>query len=125
MADALTDEELVGVLQRYLTILQGHPPAEKMMEETLTDDFETGFIGGQVWKGIEGLRDFLSQRDGFFDEKHTIEELLGRGEADGDLTAETRLSCHSGRWPGDQLPGATERRVQNQCRRCRVEADDW
>ncbi|HEY6671128.1 MAG TPA: hypothetical protein VIZ91_01370 [Solirubrobacterales bacterium] len=39
MADALTDEELVGVLQRYLTILQGHPPAEKMMEETLTDDF--------------------------------------------------------------------------------------
>jgi len=43
MADALTDEKLVGVLQRYLTILQGHPPAEKMMEETLTDDFETGF----------------------------------------------------------------------------------
>jgi hypothetical protein len=32
-----------------------------MMKETLTDDFETGFIGGQVWKGIEGLRDFLSQ----------------------------------------------------------------
>jgi hypothetical protein len=63
MADALTDEELVGVLQRYLTILPGHPPAEKMMEETLTDDFETGFIGGQAWKGIEGMRDFLSQRD--------------------------------------------------------------
>jgi hypothetical protein len=103
MADALTDEELVGVLQRYLTILQGHPPAEKMMEETLTDDFETGFIGGQVWKGIEGLRDFLSQRDGFFDEKHTIEELLGRGESDEDVTprwssvsttsTRTRSSC--------------------------------
>jgi hypothetical protein len=88
MADALTDEELVGVLQRYLTVLQGHPPAEKMMEETLTDDYETGFIGGQVWKGIEGMRDFLSQRDGFFDEKHTIEELLGRGQTDEDVTAE-------------------------------------
>lgn len=98
MADALTDEELVGVLQRYLTILQGHPPAEKMMEETLTDDFETGFIGGQVWKGIEGLRDFLSQRDGFFDEKHTIEELLGRGQSDEDVTAETRLNFFLRSW---------------------------
>ena len=38
MADALTDEELVGVLQRYLTILQGHPPAEKMMQLFATPD---------------------------------------------------------------------------------------
>jgi hypothetical protein len=54
MASSLKDDELVGVLQRYLTILQGHPSAERMMEQTLTDDFETGFIGGQVWRGIDG-----------------------------------------------------------------------
>ena len=98
MSGALTDEQLIEVLQRYLTILQGHPSAERMMQETLTEDFQTGFVGGQVWTGIDGLHDFLSQRDGFFDEKHTIEELLDRGEADGDLTAETRLSFFLRSW---------------------------
>jgi hypothetical protein len=98
MPDSLTDEQLVEVLQRYLTILQGHPSADRMMEETLTEDFETGFVGGQIWKGIDGLREFLSQRDGFFDERHTIEELLGRGEASGDLTAETRLNFFLRSW---------------------------
>jgi len=94
----LTDDQLVELLQRYLTILQGHPSAERMMEEVLTDDFQTGFIGGQVWKGIDGLRDFLSQRDGFFDEKHTIEELLGRSEEDGDVAADTRLGFFLRSW---------------------------
>ena len=98
MAGSLTDVELVDVLQRYLTILQRHPSAEEMMDETLTEDFQTGFIGGQVWKGIDGLRDFLSQRDGFFDENHTIEELLDRGEEDGDLSAETRLDFFLRSW---------------------------
>jgi hypothetical protein len=73
----------VGVLQRYLTILQGHPSADEMMREILTDDFETGFIGGHVWTGIDGLRDFLSQRGGFFDERHTIDALLDR-DREGD-----------------------------------------
>src|SRR5262245_55706244 len=97
-ADALSDDDLVALLQRYLTILQGHPGAEEMMAEVLTEDFETGFVGGHVWKGIEGLRDFLSQRDGFFDERHTIEKLLGRGEQDGDVGAETRLIFFLRRW---------------------------
>jgi capsid protein len=96
--DTLSDERLVDVLQRYLTILQGHPSAEEMMAETLTQDFETGFIGGQVWKGIDGLRDFLSERHGFFDEKHTIEELLERGETAGDIEAETRLHFFLRSW---------------------------
>jgi hypothetical protein len=99
--DALSDERLVEVLQRYLTILQAHPSAEEMMAETLTQDFETGFIGGQVWKGIDGLRDFLSQRHGFFDEKHTIEELLERAETAGDIEAETRLH----RWRVREVDG--------------------
>jgi hypothetical protein len=96
--DALSDDQLVALLQRYLTILQGHPSAEEMMEQILTEDFETGFIGGQVWQGIDGLRDFLSQRRGFFDEKHTIEELLSRGVSDGDIEAHTRLNFFLRRW---------------------------
>lgn len=72
------DEQLVELLQRYLTILQRHPGAEEMMDEVPTEGFETGSIGGHVWKGLDGLRDFLSQRHGFLDEKHTIEELRCR-----------------------------------------------
>jgi hypothetical protein len=98
VAGSLTDDQLVGVLRRYLTILQGHPSAEEMMNQILTEDFETGFIGEQVWTGIDGLRDFLSQRAGFFDEKHTIEELLERGEEGGDLTAETKLNFFLRSW---------------------------
>ncbi len=93
------DEALVSVLQNYLRVLQGHPSAEEMMSEVVTEDFETGFVGGFVWKGLEGLRDFLSQRDGFFDETHTIEELLDRGRAEnGDLQATTRLRFFLRRW---------------------------
>lgn len=44
MSGALADEQLVEVLQRYLTILQGHPSAERMMQDTLTEDFQTGFV---------------------------------------------------------------------------------
>jgi hypothetical protein len=35
---------------------------------------------------------------GFFDEKHTIEELLERGEEDGDLTAKTKLNFFLRSW---------------------------
>jgi monoamine oxidase len=63
----LSDAELRALLQRYLTILQRHPSAEEMMAAILTPDFETGFIGGHLWRGLDGLRDFLGQRDGFFD----------------------------------------------------------
>ena len=52
------------------------------MERILMEDFETGFIGGHVCRGLEGLRDFLSQRDGFFDEEHVIEELLERRDVE-------------------------------------------
>jgi hypothetical protein len=112
MPGSLTDEQLVEVLQRYLTILQGHPSAERMMEETLTEDFETGFVGGQVWKGMDGLREFLSQRDGFFDERHTIEELLDRGETSGDLTAETRLNFFLRSWTP---PSPTSQEYTGKC----------
>ena len=69
-----------------------------MMGEILTEDFETGFIGGQVWKGLDGLSEFLSQRDGFFDEKHTIKELLERDQANGGIEAHTRLEFFLRSW---------------------------
>ena len=78
MTAELSDDALVGVLSEYLTILQTHPTAEEMMDRILTSAFETGFIDGFLWKGLDGLRDFLSQRDGFFDERHEIEDLLER-----------------------------------------------
>jgi hypothetical protein len=62
-----------------------------MMDRILTRDFQTGFVGGHLWKGLDGLRDFLSQREGFFDESHVIDELLGRSDADGVIEAHTRL----------------------------------
>jgi hypothetical protein len=96
--ESLGDDQLVALLQRYLTILQGHPTAETMMDEILTEDFETGFVGGHVWTGLDGLRDFLSQREGFFDEKHVIEELVERGRVDGDTEARTRLNFFLHRW---------------------------
>jgi hypothetical protein len=94
----LTDDELRALLQEYLTILQGHPSAEEMMEAILTPEFETGFIGGHLWRGLDGLRDFLSQRDGFFDERHEIDELLARGGDGDELTARTRLHFFLRRW---------------------------
>jgi hypothetical protein len=111
MAGSLSDDQLVDLLQRYLTILQGHPSAETMMEEVLTEDFETGFVGGQVWHGLDGLRDFLSQRDGFFDERHTIEELLGRSDGDDGIEAHTRLRFFLRTW---QPPSHDQRRVHRQ-----------
>ena len=102
MMSPLSDDELVAVLQHYLEILQGHPPAERMMEEILTADFQTGFVGGHLWTGIEGLRDFLSQRSPFFDERHVIQELLGRSGGGGgvgaDVEAHTRLRFFLRSW---------------------------
>jgi hypothetical protein len=125
MAGSLSDDQLVELLQRYLTILQGHPSAETIMEEVLTEDFETGFIGGQVWHGLEGLRDFLSQRDGFFDERHTIEELLGRSDADSGIEARTRLRFFLRSW---QPPSSTSDEYTGNCFhtwRAREVDGDW
>jgi SnoaL-like domain len=97
-AATLSDEELIGILQNYLRVLQEHPRAEEMMEAVLTDDFETGFIGGHVWRGLDGLRDFLAQRVGFFDEEHVIEELLRRSDEGDEIEAHTRLHFFLRRW---------------------------
>ena len=87
----ISEDELRTVLRRYLDELQGHPGAEEMMRAVLTEDFETGFVGGHLWKGLEGLRDFLSQRDGFFDEDHRITDVLALDGSGDSAEARTRL----------------------------------
>jgi hypothetical protein len=92
MADApLSESGLREVLAEYLTILQRHPSAEEMMAAILTEDFETGFVGGHLWKGLDGLRDFLSQRDGFFDEHHEVKDVLELHGSGDNAEAKTRL----------------------------------
>ena len=68
------------------------------MELILTEDFETGFIDGHVWRGLDGLRDFLSQRDGFFDESHVIDQLLESQASENEVEAHTRLHFFLRRW---------------------------
>jgi hypothetical protein len=57
----MTEAEPREVLGEYLTMLQRHPGAEEFMAVVLTQDFETGFEDGFMWRGLDGLRDFLSQ----------------------------------------------------------------
>jgi hypothetical protein len=96
-----------------------------MMEQVLTEDFETGFIGGHVWRGLDGLRDFLSQREGFFDERHVIDELLGRGDRDGDVEPHTRLHFFLRRW---EAPSPVSEEFTGACFhtwRVRQVDDEW
>jgi hypothetical protein len=97
--DAPDREAIKATLDRYLAILQGHPTAEEMMSAILTDDFETGFVGGFMWKGLDGLRDFLSQREGFFDERHELKEILEMSRrSDRETEVKTRLEFFLRRW---------------------------
>jgi hypothetical protein len=122
----MTETELRDLLAEYLTMLQRHPSAEEFMGALLTTDFETGFEGGHSWRGLDGLRDFLSQRDGFFDEKHTIKEILALDEpSDGNVRARTRLEFFLRRW---EPPSPTSEEFTGSCFhhwRLRHEGDRW
>jgi hypothetical protein len=92
----LSEEQIRDTLAAYLGLLQRHVSAEEMMSKILTDDFETGFVGGHMWKGLDGLRDFLSQREGFFDERHEVKDVLEvAGRSDDSTTSTTTLSVFS------------------------------
>jgi SnoaL-like domain len=109
----MTEQELRAVLAEYLTLLQRHPAAEEMMADILTDDFQTGFENGVIWKGIDGLRDFLSQRDGFFDERHTIKDVLEmEAPTEGEVRARTRLDFFLRRW---EAPAPTSDEFTGSC----------
>jgi SnoaL-like domain len=109
----MTEQELRAVLAGYLGVLQRHATAENMMAEVLTDDFETGFEHGVRWRGIEGLREFLSQRDGFFDEMHTVKDVLAMERvSSGETHARTRLEFFLRRW---EAPSPTSEEFTGSC----------
>jgi SnoaL-like domain len=109
----VTEAELRELLAEYLALLQRHPGAEEMMEAVLTEDFETGFVDGFSWKGIDGLRDFLSQREGFFDENHQVKDVLELDEpAEGEVFARTRLEFFLRRW---ESPSPTSDEFTGSC----------
>jgi len=122
----MTEHELRELLAEYLALLQRHPDANEFMEAILTEDFETGFEGGFSWKGIDGLRDFLSQREGFFDEKHQVKEVLELEEKPGgDVHARTRLDFFLRRW---EAPSPTSDEFVGSCYhswRARRAPDRW
>jgi hypothetical protein len=50
----LSQEQIRDTLTAYLGLLQRHVSAEEMMSQILTDEFETGFVRGHMWKGLDG-----------------------------------------------------------------------
>jgi SnoaL-like domain len=122
----MTEQELREILAEYLGLLQRHPSAEEMMSAVLTEDFETGFVGGKLWKGIDGLRDFLSQRGGFFDERHEVKDVLESDSPSPDeVHARTRLEFFLRRW---EAPSPTSEEFTGSCFhtwRLRREPDRW
>ena len=73
-----TDNEIRAALQAYFRVLQSNPSAEEMRRTVVTDDFKTGFAGGYMWQGPNGLRDFLAARAEFVDEQHDVDQVLER-----------------------------------------------
>jgi hypothetical protein len=64
-----------------------------MRSSVVTDDFETGFVGGYLWQGPDGLQQFLDARAGFVDEQHDVDEILERTDLpDGEVRIKTRLT---------------------------------
>ena len=122
----MTEAELRSLLAEYLTLIARHVSAEEFMAALLTDDFETGFEGGYSWRGLDGLRDFLSQREGFFDETHTIKDVLAMEEpSDGEVHAHTRLEFFLRRW---EAPSPASEEFTGSCFhhwRMRREPDRW
>jgi hypothetical protein len=52
----LPDGRVLALLGGDFALLQRQFGAEDMMEAVLTEDFETGFVGGMVWKGAATSR---------------------------------------------------------------------
>jgi hypothetical protein len=94
-----SDDEILPVLDAYLDALQGHVGADDMMPRLVTEDFETGFADGFRWRGHDGLVDFLAAREGFFDERHDVREVLAMSLASPDeVVLTTRLEFFLRRW---------------------------
>ncbi|MFB8247605.1 hypothetical protein ACFC5X_21485 [Streptomyces sp. NPDC055952] len=75
MPQTLLTPVMVDTIERYFVALQGHATAEVMLEDILTPDFRTGFVDGLVWRGPDGLSEFIEARSEFFDESHEIRQI--------------------------------------------------
>jgi hypothetical protein len=83
---------VIDAIERYFDLLQAHVSASQMIEDVLTDDFETGFTEGFHWRGQDGLTDFLEARSVFFDESHEILQVMDVARSDEhNIQARTRL----------------------------------
>jgi hypothetical protein len=92
VAEPPSDGEIRDALRAYFRVLQSSPTADQMRESVVTDDFETGFVDGYMWKGPDGLAQFLAARSGFVDEQHDVDEVLERNDLpDGEVRIKTRL----------------------------------
>jgi hypothetical protein len=99
-----TDDEIRAALRAYFAVLQNNPTAEEMRRSVVTDDFETGFAGGYMWQGPDGLREFLAARAGFVDEQHDVDEVLDREDLpNGEVRIKSRLEFSLRQPPGDEL----------------------
>src|SRR5262245_37526142 len=104
MAAPPLDNELRAALRAYFRVLQSHPTAEEMRCVVVTDDFETGFVDGYRWRGLNGLDDFLSARAGFVDEQHDVDEVMAREDLpSGEIRLKTRLKFSLRQPPGNEL----------------------
>jgi hypothetical protein len=87
------------VIEQYLTTIGQHPTAEEMMQTVVTEEFETGMRGGDMWRGLEDLREFLAARAEFFDQHSELKAILSMTPfPNGDLEATTRLDFFMRRW---------------------------
>jgi hypothetical protein len=100
---ATLEPTVIDTIERYFDLLQAHVPASQMIENVLTDDFETGFTDGFHWRGRDGLAEFLEARSVFFDESHEILQLMDVERSDEHtIQARTRLRFFLRRHqPGD------------------------
>src|SRR5262245_7007538 len=104
MAARSSDNEIRAALQAYFRGLPSNPTAEEMRRTAVTDDVESGFAGGYMWQGPNGLRDFLAARAGFVDEQHDVDEVLDREDLrSGEVWIKTRLAFSLRQPPGNEL----------------------
>ena len=89
----------VATIDEYLRLEQCHTPAEQMFATVLTDDFQIGFRGGHQWKGLDGLQMYLDQRNGIFDERLELRQVLSYIPAKEDVVElTTRIEFFFRRW---------------------------
>ena len=92
MAEPAAEGEIRDTLRAYFRMLQSNPTADEIRESVVTGDFETGFANGHMWRGPDGLEQFLAARAGFVDEQHDVDEVLERTDLpDGEVRIKTRL----------------------------------